>query len=284
MIHGVIARTAAAMTATPPMQRKAVWTIESVILSLRPILARSAIRTLSVLRGLRRLPAGDERRQPLDIAIVIRRDMLRPRLELRLWLMLRRLVLLRLVVLRLILRLILRLVVLRLIIMLIMLRLIMLLFARIDSLRLARREWLAGQARLIIVTVVITVIGRIIARAAARLLLGKRLTLAKLFLRGGDQAEIMLGVLIIIFRGDRISGTLRIAGELEIFFGDVRRRSPNFYVLPIGLVHSGQRILVMMMMTTTATALTTIATAHTLVVLTVSHGLLFCQPRYLRRH
>jgi len=280
MIHGVIARTAAAMTATPPMQRKAVWTIESVILSLRPILARSAIRTLSVLRGLRRLPAGDERRQPLDIAIVIRRDMLRPRLELRLWLMLRRLVLLRLVVLRLILRL----VVLRLIIMLIMLRLIMLLFARIDSLRLARREWLAGQARLIIVTVVITVIGRIIARAAAGLLLGKRLTLAKLFLRGGDQAEIMLGVLIIIFRGDRISGTLRIAGELEIFFGDVRRRSPNFYVLPIGLVHSGQRILVMMMMTTTATALTTIATAHTLVVLTVSHGLLFCQPRYLRRH
>jgi hypothetical protein len=280
MIHGVIARTAAAMTATPPMQRKAVWTIESVILSLRPILARSAIRTLSVLRGLRRLPAGDERRQPLDIAIVIRRDMLRPRLELRLWLMLRRLVLLRLVVLRLILRL----VVLRLIIMLIMLRLIMLLFARIDSLRLARREWLAGQARLIIVTVVITVIGRIIARAAAGLLLGKRLTLAKLFLRGGDQAEIMLGVLIIIFRGDRISGTLRIAGELEIFFGDVRRRSPNFYVLPIGLVHSGQRILVMMMMTTTAAALTTIATAHTLVVLTVSHGLLFCQPRYLRRH
>jgi hypothetical protein len=39
MIQGVIARTAAAMTAAPPMQRKAVRTIESVILSLRPVLA-----------------------------------------------------------------------------------------------------------------------------------------------------------------------------------------------------------------------------------------------------
>jgi hypothetical protein len=38
----------------------------------------------------------------------------------------------------------------------------------------------------------------------------------------------------------------------------------------------------MMMMTTTA--LITIATAHAFVVLTVSHGLLFRQPRYLRRH
>jgi hypothetical protein len=281
----VIARTAAAVTAAAPMQREAVRTIKSVILSLRPILARPAVRTLSVLRGLLRLAAGDERRQPLDVAVVIRRHRLRPRLELRLRLMLRLimlwLMLLRLMLLRLVrLRLIRRLVVLRRL--LVMLRLIMLLLARIERLRLARREWLAGHAGLVVIAVVVAVIGRIIARAAAGLLLGKRLTLTKLFLRRGDQAEIMFGVLIVIFRRDRISGTLRIAGELEIFFGDVRRRSPDFYVLPIGLVHSGQRILVMMMMATAALA--TIATAHTLVVLTVSHGLLFCQPRYLRRH
>jgi hypothetical protein len=58
----MIARTAAAaMTPSPPMQRKAVRTIESVILSLRPILALRAILTRSLLRGLLlRLTAGDE--------------------------------------------------------------------------------------------------------------------------------------------------------------------------------------------------------------------------------
>jgi hypothetical protein len=32
---------------------------------------------------------------------------------------------------------------------------------------------------------------------------------------------------------------LRVAGKLEIFFGDVRSCSANFYVRPVGLVHSG---------------------------------------------
>ena len=224
---------------------------------------------------------------------MLRRHLLRARLELlRLRLMLRlimlRLIMLRLMLLRLML---LRLVVLRLIMLLVVLRLMVLLrltvllLPRIERLRLARSERLAGHAGLLVIAVVVAVIGDIIARAAAGLLLGKGLSLTKLFLRGGDQAEIMLGVPIIIFGRDRISGTLRIAGELEIFFSDVRRRSSNFYVLPIGLVHSGQRILVMMMMTTAATTtLTTIATAHAFVVLTVSHDLLFRQPRYLRRH
>jgi hypothetical protein len=63
MIHGVITRPAAAMPPAPPMERKAVRTVEAVILSLRPILAVRAILTLFVLRRLRlglRLPAGDE--------------------------------------------------------------------------------------------------------------------------------------------------------------------------------------------------------------------------------
>jgi hypothetical protein len=198
-------------------------------------------------------------------------ELLRLRLRLVLRLMLIRLVVLRLMLIRLV---VLRLMLIRLVVLL----------ARIERLRLARRERLAGHTGLVVIAVVVAVIGKIITRAAAGLLLGKGLTLTKLFLRCGDQAKIMFGVLIIIFAGDRISGTLRIAGKLEIFFGDVGRRSSNLYVLPIGLVHSGQRILVMMMMTT-ATALATIATAHAfVVVLTVSHGLLFCQPRYLRRH
>jgi hypothetical protein len=48
----------------------------------------------------------------------------------------------------------------------------------------------------------------------------------------------MFGVLIIMLGGDRVSGALRVAGELEIFFRDVGRRAPYFYVLPIGLVQS----------------------------------------------
>jgi hypothetical protein len=107
------------------------------------------------------------------------------------------------------------------------------------------------------------------------LLLKVGLVLTKLFLRGGDQAKIMFGVLIVIFGGDWISGALRIAGELEIFFGNVRGRAPDFYVLAVGFIHPRQRILVMM-------ATLTITTAHAF-ILTVSHGLLFRQPRFARR-
>jgi hypothetical protein len=175
------------------------------------------------------------------------------------------------------LRLMLRMAVLR----LVLLRLMMLLFAGIELLRFAGRERFAGHRRLIAIpiaiTVVVAVIGRLIAARVARLRLEIGLRLAKLFLRRGDQTEIMFSVLIIIFGGNRISRTLRVAGKLEIFFGDVGRRAADFYVLPVGFVNSRQRILVM------ATTLT-VTTAHTLVVvLTVSHDLLFRQPLNLRR-
>ncbi len=130
-----------------------------------------------------------------------------------------RLIRLRLLVLRLMLWLtVLRLVLLRLMLM-------MLLFAGIELLRFAGRERFAGHRRLIAIpiaiTVVVAVIGRCIASRFARLLLEIGLRLAKLFLRRGDQAEVMFSVLIIIFGGNRISRTLRVAGKLEIFFGDV---------------------------------------------------------------
>jgi len=92
------------------------------------------------------------------------------------------------------------------------LRLRLLLFARIERLLFARREWLAAHAGLIIVSVVERVVGRIAAHLATLLLLIVGLALAKLFLGGGDQAEIMFGMLVIIFGGDRIAGTLRVAG------------------------------------------------------------------------
>ena len=48
-----------------------------------------------------------------------------------------------------------------------------------------------------------------------------RVALAELLLRRRDQAEIMLGVLIIVFRRHRIAGGLRVARELDVFLGDV---------------------------------------------------------------
>jgi len=153
------------------------------------------------------------------------------RLIVRLRLMLR-LAVLRLVLLRLIL---LRLILLRLMLLgLILLGLILLRIAWIERLRLTGRERFAADVRLFVV-VVIAVIAGIAApiTALTPLLLKIGLSLAELFLRGGDQAEIMFGMLIIILGGDRITGTLRVTGQLQIFLGDVGRRAPDFYVLTV---------------------------------------------------
>ncbi len=142
--------------------------------------------------------------------------MLRPRLR---WLlMLLRLMLLRLVLLRLI------------------VLLIVMLLARVVRLLLAWGERLAADLRLLTIAIVVAVIGS--AHLAGRLLLVIGLTLPELLLRRRDDAEIVFGVLIIIFRCDRIAGALRVASELEVLFRDVGRGSANFYVRPVGLIHS----------------------------------------------
>jgi len=205
MIHGVVARSAAAMPPAPPVQRKAI--LRSVIavravLPLRPVVA--VLRLLML-----RLSAGDERWQAVDVALVFRlvfrTRMLRPRLKLLLML-LRRLLL------------------------------IVMLLARIVRLRLARGERLTADMGLLTIAIVVTVIGR--AHLAGRLLLVIGLTLPELLLRRSDEAEIVLGVLIIIFRCNRVPGALRVTGKLKVLFGDMGRRTANFYVRPIGLVHS----------------------------------------------
>ena len=153
-----------------------------------------------------RLSAGDERWQAVDVALVFRTRMLRPRLKLLL-------MLLRLMVL-----------------------LIVMLLARIVWLRLARGERLAADMGLLTIALVVAFIRR--THLAGRLLLVIGLTLAELFLRSSDDAEIVLGVLIIIFRCNRVPGALRVTGKLKILFGDMGRRTANFYVRPVGLVHS----------------------------------------------
>jgi hypothetical protein len=243
------------MTPTPAMQRKAV----GAVVAVRAIGALALLR----VRLLRLLAAGNKRRQPVDILIVRGRHVLRTGLE-----MLGLLMLLEVLWLLMLLEVLWLLMLLR----LKMLRLLMLL-ARIKRLRLARRKWLAAHGGLI-VAIVIAVIGKIAGHLAwlllRLLLLVIGLILSQLFLRGRDQAEVMFGVLIVVLGGDWIAGTLRIAGKLEVFLGDVGRRSPDFHVRSVRLVHTRQWILVMM--TTLA-----VATPHAL-VLTVSHGLLFRQP------
>jgi len=156
------------------------------------------------------LSAGDERWQAVDVALIFRTRMLLPRLKLLLMLL-------------------------RLIVLLIVLLIVMLL-ARIVPLRLARGERLAADMGLLAIAVVVAVIGG--AHLAGWLLLVIGLTLPELLLRRSDDAEIVLGVLIIIFRCNWIPGALRVTGKLKVLFGDMGRRTANFYVRPVGLIHS----------------------------------------------
>jgi hypothetical protein len=102
-----------------------------------------------------------------------------------------------------------------------------------------------------------------------------RLVLAELLLRGGDQAEIVFGVLIVILRSNRIAGGAGIARELDVFLGDMGGSAADLDVRPIRLEHPGQRVLA------APVIITVIPVAHPLVVLTVSHVLPLFQP-YVR--
>ena len=83
-------------------------------------------------------------------------------------------------------------------------------------------------------------------------------------LRGGDDAEIVLGVLQVAFRPDRIAGRVRIARQLQVFLADVVGRAPDLHVRPVRLEGSGERV------GTLAIIVIVVAAAHTF-VLTRSH-------------
>ncbi len=89
--------------------------------------------------------------------------------------------------------------------------------ARQIRLRVARTvaRLLAAHLRRVIVAVVKAIVtAHVGTRTAAfrpvALVVG--IVLAELFLRGGDQAIVMLGVLLIVFGRDRVAGGVRIAG------------------------------------------------------------------------
>jgi hypothetical protein len=109
--------------------------------------------------------------------------------------------------------------------------------------------------------------------AALRALL-EWLALAELLLRRRDQAEIMFGVLVIIFRRDRITRSGRIARQLDIFIGDMVGRSADFHLRAVGFVNPGQRIMILAAAATAATTTSThsVVLILMLVLMSVSHS------------
>ena len=203
-----------AVPPTPAVQREAVRRTVVAVLAALIVLPVRTVRPIGTLHPplLRRrlwLAASDEGRQPFDVFVIGRLEVL-GRLEilvpglvvlLWLWLLMRLLVLRRLLVL-------LRLLMVR----LVLLRLLLL--ARIVGL-LLRRERLAAHGRLVIVAVVERVVG-VIAALLRLLLIEGRLSLPQVLLRGGDQAEIMLGVLVVVLGPGSVAGERLGAGELHV--------------------------------------------------------------------
>jgi hypothetical protein len=156
-------------------------------------------------------------------------------------------------------------------------RLIGLLFARLTRregwLRLLLLGWLllrrrktrlCAEIREVLALVVAIVVRRHLV-LGARL----RLVLAKLLLRGGDQPEIMFGVLVVILGSDGIAGGARIARKLHVFLGDVRGGAADLDIGAIRFEHPCHRVLA----TPIIIVVITIVAAVTAVVIPVTHPL-----------
>jgi hypothetical protein len=141
---------------------------------------------------------------------------------------------------------------------------------------IARRMRLHGGLRLV-VAIVETIVRVAVGPRLRLLLLLEGLVLPELLLRRRDQAEIMLGVLIIILGSHRIAGARGIAGKLNVFFGDVIGGPADLHVRAVRFVNARQRIVILA--SASASAASTITTPHAMVlVLTVPHSLPFRQP------
>jgi len=115
-----------------------------------------------------------------------------------------------------------------------------------------------------------------LARRRWRLIV--RILRPELLLRRRDHAQIMLGVLEVVLRSDRIAGTLGIAGQLQILLGDVVSGAADLHLRAVRLVDPRQRIVMVSATpaaapaTTAVMALVIAITSPHALVLTVSHG------------
>lgn len=195
----------AAMTSTPAMHAETILATVALVV------------TVLVLAGilLRLATAGDECRQAADLLSAFLAALI------WIWLLL---ILLRL-----------------------MLRAVMhLLIARRKRLGIARqirlllrltrsvaRLVLAHEGLGVVIIAVKSLVGILLAGGALlllRLLVVIWILLSELFLRGGNQAKIVLGMLVVVLGRNRIARTLRVARELDIFFRYMRSGAANFDV------------------------------------------------------
>jgi len=198
----------AAMTSTPAMHAETI---------LAAVATFALVVTVLVLAGilLRLATAGDECRQAADLLSAFLAALI------WIWLLL---ILLRL-----------------------MLRAVMhLLIARRKRLGIARqirlllrftrsvaRLVLAHEGLGVVIIAVKSLVGILLAGGALlllRLLVVIWILLSELFLRGGNQAKIVLGMLVVVLGRNRIARTLRVSRELDIFFRYMRSGAANFDV------------------------------------------------------
>ena len=92
-------------------------------------------------------------------------------------------------------------------------------------------------------TIVLVAVESLVALSPLRCGLIERVLLPELLLRRCDQAEIVLGVLVVIFGRDRVAGALRVARKLDVFLGDVMSGSADLHVGAIRLIDPRQRIV-----------------------------------------
>ena len=196
----------AAMTSAPAMHAETILATVALVV------------TVLVLAGilLRLATAGDECRQAADLLSAFLAALI------WIWLLL---ILLRL-----------------------MLRAVMhLLIARRERLGIARqirlllrftrsvaRLILAHEGLAVVIIPVKSLVGVLLAGGALLLLLRLLviiwILLPELFLRGGNQAEIVLGMLVVVLGRNRIARTLCVARELDVFFRYMRSGAANFDV------------------------------------------------------
>jgi hypothetical protein len=104
-------------------------------------------------------------------------------------------------------------------------------------LRLTRsvaRLVLAHEGLAVVIIAVKSLVGVLLTGGALllrlRLLVVVWILLTELFLRGGNQAKVVLGMLVVVLGRNRIARTLRVARELDIFFRYMRSGAANFDV------------------------------------------------------
>jgi hypothetical protein len=195
----------AAMTSTPAMHAETILATVALVV------------TVLVLAGilLRLTTAGDERRQAADLLSALAT-----------------LIRLLLIGLRLMLRAVLHLLIARRE-RLGIARQIRLLLRLLRFTRSVARLVLAHEGLGVVIIAVKSLVGVLLAGGALlllRLLVVVWILLTELFLRGGNQAKIVLGMLVVVLGRNRIARTLRVARELDIFFRYMRSGAANFDV------------------------------------------------------